>query len=94
MGVDSSTAFLYYFRLSKFFWEVVMKVIKSLCLLSLALFPLAPAGVGGLQQAAPAEPQCVSGAEQNSCGRCGDGYCAKQCGENETSCPKDCGSSY
>ena len=26
-----------------------------------------------------------------SCGRCGDGYCAKQCGETAKSCPRDCG---
>lgn len=26
-----------------------------------------------------------------SCGRCGDGYCAKQCGENAKNCPRDCG---
>ena len=26
-----------------------------------------------------------------ACGKCGDGYCAKQCGETAQSCPKDCG---
>lgn len=26
-----------------------------------------------------------------SCGKCGDGYCAKQCGETAKSCPRDCG---
>ncbi len=26
-----------------------------------------------------------------SCGKCGDGYCAKQCGENARNCPRDCG---
>lgn len=26
-----------------------------------------------------------------SCQRCGDGYCATSCGENEDTCPKDCG---
>ncbi|MEO7672571.1 MAG: hypothetical protein ABIU09_00660 [Pyrinomonadaceae bacterium] len=25
------------------------------------------------------------------CGKCGDGYCAKQCGETATTCPRDCG---
>ena len=25
------------------------------------------------------------------CGKCGDGYCAKQCGETARSCPADCG---
>lgn len=26
----------------------------------------------------------------SSCQLCGDGYCAKSCGENEKTCPKDC----
>lgn len=26
-----------------------------------------------------------------ACGKCGDGYCAKQCGETSKSCPADCG---
>jgi len=26
-----------------------------------------------------------------SCGKCGDGYCSKSCGENALTCPKDCG---
>lgn len=26
-----------------------------------------------------------------ACGKCGDGYCAKQCGETAKSCPADCG---
>jgi hypothetical protein len=26
-----------------------------------------------------------------SCGKCGDGICLRQCGENEGSCPRDCG---
>lgn len=26
-----------------------------------------------------------------ACGKCGDGYCARQCGETAQSCPKDCG---
>lgn len=25
-----------------------------------------------------------------SCQRCGDGYCATSCGENEKTCPQDC----
>jgi len=25
------------------------------------------------------------------CGKCGDGYCAKQCGETAKNCPRDCG---
>lgn len=26
-----------------------------------------------------------------ACGRCGDGFCAVQCGETAENCPKDCG---
>ncbi len=26
-----------------------------------------------------------------ACGKCGDGYCNKRCGETATSCPRDCG---
>lgn len=29
--------------------------------------------------------------ETNACGKCGDGYCNKRCGETALSCPKDCG---
>lgn len=25
------------------------------------------------------------------CGKCGDGHCVRQCGENPISCPADCG---
>jgi hypothetical protein len=40
-------------------------------------------------------PAAVAGADEPTglCGRCGDGYCAAQCGETATSCPKDCGGS-
>jgi hypothetical protein len=72
-----------------------MKVLKSLSLLSLALFPLTSTSVEqAASQPAPAELQCAPAAEENLCGRCGDGYCAKQCGETATSCPKDCGTAY
>lgn len=29
-------------------------------------------------------------AEVGACGKCGDGYCNKRCGETAASCPKDC----
>jgi hypothetical protein len=35
----------------------------------------------------------VCATETNACGKCGDGYCNKRCGETTLSCPKDCGSS-
>ena len=31
------------------------------------------------------EPQ-----DKSSCQICGDGFCARQCGENERTCPRDC----
>lgn len=45
--------------------------------------------------AGPGDKACASKAATAtttaSCSRCGDGYCAKQCGETAASCPKDCG---
>jgi hypothetical protein len=67
-----------------------MKVLKQLCLLSLVVFPLAPASQQPLPLAAePAE--CALSSTENLCGRCGDGQCVKSCGETATSCPADCG---
>lgn len=39
--------------------------------------------------AGTAQKPCASATA--ACGKCGDGYCAKQCGETAQSCPKDCG---
>lgn len=33
----------------------------------------------------------VCATQTAACGKCGDGYCAKQCGETAQSCPADCG---
>jgi hypothetical protein len=70
-----------------------MKLLKVLSVMSLALFPLAPVSVEALSQPALAESQATPCPEQELCGKCGDGYCAAQCGETERSCPKDCGTS-
>jgi hypothetical protein len=35
------------------------------------------------------EERCT--AEAGACGKCGDGFCNKRCGETSASCPKDCG---
>lgn len=51
-------------------------------LLFLAAVPSAMAGQGR---------PCDNGTATASCSKCGDGYCAKQCGETAQSCPKDCG---
>jgi len=69
-----------------------MKVIKMLCLLSVAVFPLAPASVEPVSQPVMAEPtECAPAKDLSLCGRCGDGQCVKSCGETKESCPIDCG---
>ncbi len=67
-----------------------MKIIKMLCLLSVAVLPLAPSNVE--PQPLMADPsECAPVSDQNLCGKCGDGTCVRQCGETATSCPADCG---
>jgi len=69
-----------------------MKVIKMLCLLSVAVFPLAPASTEPVAQPVMAEPtECAPMKDVNLCGRCGDGQCVRSCGETKDSCPIDCG---
>ncbi|HLL02317.1 MAG TPA: hypothetical protein VK539_17155 [Myxococcaceae bacterium] len=69
-----------------------MKVIKVLCLLSVAVFPLASVSTAPVAQPVMAEPtECAPMKDVNLCGRCGDGQCVKSCGENKDSCPIDCG---
>lgn len=34
---------------------------------------------------------CATTQTAAACGRCGDGFCAAQCGETAENCPKDCG---
>lgn len=68
-----------------------MKLLKFLPLLSLMLFPLASSSTQELPQ--PVLPGTeISCQDQAMCGRCGDGFCSKTCGENSTNCPADCGS--
>ena len=40
----------------------------------------------GVARVADNEPQTAA-----ACARCGDGQCQRSCGENEKSCPRDCG---
>jgi hypothetical protein len=40
----------------------------------------------GVARATDNEPQAPA-----ACARCGDGQCQKSCGENATTCPRDCG---
>jgi hypothetical protein len=68
-----------------------MKLLKFLSLASLALFPMAPSSVSESARPTQLETESLCGQDQSYCGRCGDNYCAKQCGETATSCPQDCG---
>ncbi len=74
------------------------KLLPSLPLALLAALAVLPFTTGTLAEPAPqqVEAQLVLTSEgsQNLCGRCGDGYCAKTCGETATSCPRDCGTAY
>jgi hypothetical protein len=40
----------------------------------------------GVARATDNQPQTPA-----ACARCGDGQCQRSCGENEKSCPRDCG---
>lgn len=40
----------------------------------------------GVARTTDNEPQTSA-----ACARCGDGQCQKSCGENEKTCPRDCG---
>jgi hypothetical protein len=76
------------------FKEASMKAVKLLCLLSVAVFPLAPASVAPQPQSQPlmaAPVECPPVHDTNMCGRCGDGTCVKSCGETKDTCPIDCG---
>jgi len=58
--------------------------------------PFALVAVLAVLPAAVATPTVESSApaQELMCGKCGDGYCAKTCGETATSCPRDCGTAY
>lgn len=49
--------------------------------------PVPPAAKTAVECSTAPDGEAVA----SSCQRCGDGYCAKSCGENEKTCPKDCG---
>ena len=68
-------------------------LLQSLPLALLAALAVLPFTTGTLPEARQADEQSVidSVDSQGACSRCGDGYCAKQCGETATSCPRDCG---
>jgi hypothetical protein len=64
-----------------------MKLVRA-SLIALALSAIT-IGVGYTEFGASVagnEPQAAA-----ACARCGDGQCQRSCGENEKSCPRDCG---
>ena len=73
---------------------VVMKIWKfsSISIVAFALFAVialyAPSSI-----AVDEGGNSACATETNACGKCGDGYCNKRCGETTLSCPKDCGGS-
>ena len=65
----------------------VLQTISAAIVLTSALVAFGAGSAGGPQGSEHQPPT-------PACGKCGDGYCAKQCGETATSCPKDCGVAY
>lgn len=70
-------------------------LLHSLPLALLAALAVLPFAAGTRAEAQPQQADerlvCEASDSLNACGRCGDLYCAKQCGETAKSCPQDCG---
>lgn len=65
-------------------------LLGSLLMVGSAI-PNATAGSLPAEKAACATTQTAGAQTAAACGRCGDGFCAAQCGETAGNCPKDCG---
>lgn len=67
--------------------------MRNVSFLSAALFSLTLLLGAGVPTVVAGETILgkTSATQTAACGKCGDGYCAKQCGETARSCPKDCG---
>ena len=64
-----------------------MKFLRA-SLIAIALFAVS-IGIGYAQfglASTTDEPQTPA-----ACAKCGDGQCQRSCGENEKTCPRDCG---
>jgi len=61
-----------------------VSLLSMLGLLLAAAMSISVAGTPGVDKA-------CDKAEVAACGKCGDGFCAKQCGETAETCPRDCG---
>lgn len=65
-----------------------MKLLRA-SLITIAFFAVS-IGLGyahfGVARATDNEPATAA-----ACARCGDGQCQRSCGENEKTCPRDCG---
>jgi uncharacterized low-complexity protein len=66
---------------------------RDVSMLQVALFAMLLALGGFVPSSMAISPQTqnVCPVEKAACGKCGDGYCNKRCGETAASCPRDCG---
>ena len=65
-----------------------MKLLRSFFL----LIALSTAAIGlGYAHFGVARATDNQGQAPAFCAKCGDGQCQRSCGENEKSCPRDCG---
>ena len=63
-----------------------VSLLPALLLFVLSIACFVPSAIAGTNK------ECASTSDvAAACGKCGDGYCAKQCGETAKSCPADCG---
>ena len=65
----------------------LLSLFRQSLFVAFAAAALAAPTVMAVPAGASSERACETGA----CGRCGDGYCSKRCGETAANCPKDCG---
>ena len=65
--------------------KIVRLIAVAICLIALSF------GFDQTRGAAnPLNYDSSKQAQAAACGKCGDGQCVRQCGENERTCPRDC----
>lgn len=67
----------------------MLRVLRSGLIAAFAAAALFAPSVMATWPASPASGERAC--ESSFCGKCGDGYCNKRCGETAQTCPKDCG---
>lgn len=69
-----------------------MSSIKKLLLsIVISVIAIGIGFAGGIRTADSPGRNSTVNVQGAACGKCGDGVCVRQCGENATSCPADCG---